>query len=53
MSEGEISKIVEAIIAENNFTAADFGKAMGALKVKAGNTADGAVLAKILKEKLK
>ena len=35
------------------FTAADFGKAMGKLKAQVGNSADGSLLAKILKEKLK
>ena len=33
--------------------AADFGKVMGALKAKVGQKADGAAMARILKEKLK
>lgn len=53
MSEAEIESLAEKLIAESGFTAADFGKAMGALKVKAGQSADGALLAKVLKEKLK
>jgi uncharacterized protein YqeY len=53
MSEEEIAKMAEEIIASGGFKAQDFGKAMGALKAKAGSNADGAVLAKILKEKLK
>jgi uncharacterized protein len=53
MSEEDLSKIVDQIITENSFTSIDFGKAMGALKAKAGNTADGALMAKLLKSKLK
>ncbi|MBL8029859.1 MAG: GatB/YqeY domain-containing protein [Candidatus Doudnabacteria bacterium] len=53
MSEEELGKIADAVIAEGGFIAADFGKAMGVLKAKAGNNADGASLAKVLKEKLK
>ncbi|HEX3099569.1 MAG TPA: GatB/YqeY domain-containing protein [Patescibacteria group bacterium] len=51
-SEEDIAKVVEAKIAENSWTTADFGKAMGALKGHFGNTADGALVSKILKEKL-
>lgn len=53
MSEEEIGKLAEEVIAAGSFAAADFGKAMGALKAKVGNSADGAVVAKVLKEKLK
>lgn len=53
LSEEAISELVNKVITENNFTAADFGKAMGLLKAQAGQSADGAVLAKLLKEKLK
>ena len=53
MSEADLAVLVEKTIAENNFTAKDFGAAMGKLKAQVGNTADGALLAKILKEKLK
>lgn len=53
MSEEEIAKMAEEVIASGNFVAADFGKAMGALKAKVGSNADGALVAKILKEKLK
>ena len=53
MSEEEIGKMAEEVIASGSFTAADFGKAMGALKAKVGTNADGATVAKILKEKLK
>ncbi len=53
LSEQKIAELIDAVLAENTFAAADFGKAMAAVKAKAGNSADGAVLAKLLKEKLK
>lgn len=53
MGEAEILALAEEVVATGGFTAADFGKAMGALKAKAGQNADGALLAKVLKEKLK
>jgi uncharacterized protein len=53
MSEEEIATKVDAKMAEHSWTAKDFGSAMGALKAELGQTADGAVIAKILKEKLK
>lgn len=53
MPEEEISRVIEQVIAENNFVAKDFGAAMGKLKGRLGNAADGATLAKLLKEKLK
>lgn len=53
LSEEELSSLIDAAILENGFTAGDFGKAMGSLKAKVGQSADGAMLAKILKEKLK
>jgi uncharacterized protein YqeY len=53
LTEQEISQIIDSIIAEHNFTAADFGKAMGQLKSRVGQSADGSLMAKLLKEKLK
>jgi uncharacterized protein YqeY len=53
MSEEAVIKLADEVLSAGAFTAADFGKAMGALKAKAGNSADGALLAKVLKEKLK
>jgi len=53
MPEADILKTIDEIIAQNGFTAADFGKAMGQLKAKIGQNADGALMAKLLKEKLK
>lgn len=53
MPQAEMEKLAQEVIAAGGFSAADFGKAMGQLKAKAGANADGAILAKILKEKLK
>ena len=53
VSEEEIVKIIHSKIAESSWTVKDFGQAMGALKAHFGNTADGATVAKLLKEKLK
>lgn len=53
ISETEISALIEKFLAENQLTAKDFGAAMGKLKARAGDSADGATLAKLLKEKLK
>jgi uncharacterized protein YqeY len=53
MSEEQIGKIVDEVLLANTFTAQDFGKAMGQVKAKVGNNADGSLVAKILKEKLK
>ena len=53
ISEEEISKVIEEKISEAGWTVKDFGQAMGMLKGHFGNTADGAIVAKLLKEKLK
>ena len=53
MSEEELVKIITQVLVDNSFTSQDFGKAMGTLKAKVGNNADNALLAKLLKEKLK
>jgi uncharacterized protein YqeY len=52
MSEEEVRKIVEETLAGQTLTSADFGKAMGVLMPKLKGKADGAVISKILKEKL-
>ncbi len=52
VSEENIAAVIAEKIAANSWTKADFGQAMGALKGHFGNTADGATVAKILKEKL-
>ncbi len=53
MSEADILQIIEQVLKENPFTASEFGKAMGMVKGKVGVNADSAVVAKLLKEKLK
>lgn len=53
MSEEQMVLLINKVIAENNFSIKDFGKAMGMLKAQAGPAADGSILAKLLKEKLK
>ncbi len=53
MSDADLSALVEKAIAENGFVAKDFGAAMGKLKAQVGDKAEGSVLARILKEKLK
>lgn len=53
MSEADLLAFIDKTIVANNFSAADFGKAMGMLKDKVGDKADGATLARLLKEKLK
>ena len=53
LGEAEISKIVEEIIAGmDDVSIQKMGQVIGAVKSKAGNTADGALVAKIVKEKL-
>lgn len=51
-SEDEIMKVIEEKAGAAGWTAKDFGAAMGALKAHFGNTADGGVIAKLLKQKL-
>ena len=53
LTEAQVLEVVEKTIAEHNFTAKDFGQAMAALKAATSNGADGAMLARLLKEKLK
>ncbi len=53
MSEAELADVIEKEIAASGATAKDFGKVMGKLKAQVGDRADGATLAKLLKEKLK
>lgn len=53
MSEGQIEQLVDAALAkENEVSPALMGKIIGAVKAEAGVTADGAVIARIVKEKL-
>lgn len=53
MSEEDVKQEAVKVVSENNFTAADFGKAMGILNAKLKGRAQGSVISKILKEVLK
>ena len=53
LGEAEISKIVEEVIAGmDDVSIQKMGQVIGAVKSKVGNAADGALVAKIVKEKL-
>jgi uncharacterized protein YqeY len=53
LPEEEVAKIVDEQIAElNASTQADMGKVIGAVRNKLGASADGAVIARLVKEKL-
>lgn len=53
MSEDEIAKLVEAAIAETGAAGPqDMGKVIGVVRGKTGGSADGAVIARLAKEKL-
>jgi uncharacterized protein YqeY len=53
ISDQEIAKLAdEAIAATDAAGMQDMGKVIGAVKAKAGNSADGSVIARIVKEKL-
>ncbi len=53
LSEEEIVQLVEEAIAQTGAsTAKDIGKVIGAVRSKAGNSADGSVIAKLAKAKL-
>lgn len=53
MSEEDVKQEAVKVVSENNFTAADFGKAMGILNARLKGKAQGSVISKILKEVLK
>lgn len=53
LSEHEIAKLVDEVISEVNPSGPqDMGRVIGAVKARAGNTADGATVARLVKEKL-
>lgn len=53
MSEEEITTIIDAIIAEQGAEGMQaMGKVIGAVKAKTGNSADGSVIARLVKERL-
>ncbi len=53
LGEDEIRKIIEETISGQNFSAADFGKAMAAVMPKLKGKAQGSAISKVLKEILK
>jgi uncharacterized protein len=53
LSDDQVAAKVGELIAANGWTTKDFGPAMGKLKGEFGDAADGSVLSRILKEKLK
>jgi len=50
MSEEQVKEIVEKVVTDNNFTQADFGKAMGMAMGQLKEKADGNIVGKVLKE---
>lgn len=53
LSENEVRAIVEAVVQQLGANGmADMGKVIGAVKAKVGNTADGSLVAKLVKEAL-
>jgi uncharacterized protein len=52
-SREETEKLVDEFLASNNFTAQQFGQAMGAFRKQHGSNVDGAILNQVLKAKLK
>ncbi len=50
MNEEQVREAVQKIVAEKSFSAADFGKAMGAVMAELKGKADGGMVGKILKE---
>ena len=52
-SREETERLVDAFLAANTFTAAQFGQAMGAFRKQHGNNVDAGMVNQILKAKLK
>jgi|SRR5579872_243723 len=53
LSEQQVATIIDQALSGQNFSAADFGKAMGLVMPKLKGKADGSLISKVLKEKLK
>lgn len=54
MSEADLTNIIERIMAESGASGASaMGQVIGMVKKEVGNSADGSLIAKIVKEKLK
>lgn len=53
LSEGDIAALIDEVITEVQPSGMqDMGRVIGAVKTRAGNTADGATVARLVKEKL-
>lgn len=53
LSEADLAKLIDEVIAEQGAEGVQaMGKVIGAVKAKAGNSADGALVAKLVKERL-
>jgi uncharacterized protein YqeY len=53
LSEAELGAIIDSVIAEQGAEGMQaMGRVIGAVKAKAGNTADGSMIAKLVKERL-
>lgn len=53
LSEGEVKELIGRVVAELHPEGIkDMGRVIGAVKAQAGNTADGALVAKLVKESL-
>ncbi|HSX43033.1 MAG TPA: GatB/YqeY domain-containing protein [Candidatus Saccharimonadales bacterium] len=53
LSEAEIAELVDAVIIEQRAEGMQaMGKVIGAVKAKAGNAADGSIIARLVKERL-
>ena len=49
MSDDELLAIIKTVVSEMNASPQQMGQVIGAVKAKAGNTADGATIAKLVK----
>lgn len=53
LSEADLAKLIDEVIAEQGAEGMQaMGRVIGAVKAKAGNSADGALVAKLVKERL-
>jgi uncharacterized protein YqeY len=53
MSETELTKLIDEAVAQTGAKSIqDMGKVIGAVKARAGNSADGALIARLVKERL-
>lgn len=52
MGEGELTELVQKIIADMSASPVNMGQVIGAVKAKAGNAADGRIIAEVVKREL-